>query len=196
MYWQCSGEYLAVKVLSLFHFSSTWVEWWKSMFLLSPDRELWGAGWRLLKFHMILCCGVQVDHELHQKQRKVRTQYLSFSEWKSMTFKLRLLSWRTRMTRLLCLHGNSRAIKSTIRGKQANYAFYRSPICLLLCPGRTKKHMRGSSTYTMLMSWRQWPQQSISWLQRWTGTAVLSSPSKLGAAITKLIWTLYFSFLM
>ncbi len=86
--------------------------------------------------------------------------------------------------------------RSTIRGKQANYAFYWSPICLLLCPGRTKKHMRGSSTYTMLMSWRQWPQQSISWLQRWTGTAFLSSPSKLGAVITKLIWTLYFSFLM
>jgi hypothetical protein len=60
--------------------------------------------------------------------------------------------------------------RSTIRRKQANYAFHWSPIWLLLCPGRTKKHMSGSSTYTMLMSWRQWPQQSISWLQRWIGT--------------------------
>jgi hypothetical protein len=135
MYWQSSGEYLAVKVLSLFHFSSTWVEWWKSMFLLSPDRELWGAGWRLLKFHIILCCGVQVDHELHQKQRKVRTQYLSFSEWKSMTFKLRLLSWRTRMTRLLCSHGNSRAIGLQLGGSKPIMPFIGLPFvysCVLV----------------------------------------------------------------
>lgn len=85
---------------------------------ISYDLVLWCSGWS----------------RVTPKQRKVRTQYLRFSEWRSMTFKLRLLSWRTRMTRLLCSHGNSRAIGLQLGGNKPIMPFIGLPFgyCFVL----------------------------------------------------------------
>ncbi len=62
---------------------------------------------------------------------------------KEHDIQIEALELKNKNDKIVVFTGELKGHRSTIRGKQANYAFYWSPIWLLLCPGRTKKHMRG-----------------------------------------------------